>query len=213
MTYFESLATTPGAPILLVLIVIASYFVGNINPAIILGKIYGVDVRHEGSGNAGTTNVLRTVGKKAGAITFLVDVLKGFAVAFLTMHFLSPAFGAICGVAVVAGHMWPAVFGFRGGKGVATTFGVLLATSWILAVTAILIVFVLVAFFRMVSLGVIVSGILAIPFSAVFERWYPVWVFAMIALIFIKHIGNIKRILKGSESKLSFGNKDKSVKL
>jgi glycerol-3-phosphate acyltransferase PlsY len=189
--------------LILAVCVVASYFAGNINPAILLGRAYGVDVRKEGSGNAGTTNVLRTLGKKAGAITFIVDVLKGFIVAFLTLYFLGGLAGAICGTAVIIGHMWPVVFGFKGGKGVATAFGVLLAANWILALALILFVIVIVAFFRMVSLGVVIAALIAIPFSAVFESWYPLWIAVIAILILLKHTGNIKRIFAGTEAKLS----------
>lgn len=207
--FFEQLTTGPVSAWWLIPIAIASYFVGNINPAILLGRIYGVDVRAEGSGNAGTTNALRTLGKKSGAIVFAVDVLKGVLVALPLTQLLSLAAGMVCGVCVIIGHMWPAVFGFRGGKGVATTFGVLLAVQPLLALLLIGIVIVIVALTRRVSLGVCLAALLAVPAGLLFGSWYPAWMAVIAALVLIKHRANIGRIFHGEEAKLSFGTRDK----
>ncbi|MDR2156829.1 MAG: glycerol-3-phosphate 1-O-acyltransferase PlsY [Clostridiales Family XIII bacterium] len=207
--YFESLRSIPVNHLLLALILVAVYFVGNFNPAITLGKARGIDIRSEGSGNAGTTNALRTMGKKAAAITFAVDVLKGFLPAALTLHFFGLAYAMLCGLAVMLGHMWPALYELKGGKGVATTFGVLLAVDPILALILIAIVLLTVAAVRMVSAGVILAAVAAIPVSHFFHPWYPGWILFVAALIVIKHLGNIKRILNGSESKIRFGGKEK----
>jgi glycerol-3-phosphate acyltransferase PlsY len=188
---------------------VISYFVGNINPAIILGRMRGVDVRAQGSGNAGTTNALRTLGKKSGALVFVVDVLKGVIVALLATQLCSLAAGMICGICVILGHLWPAVFGFRGGKGVATTFGVLLAVQPLLALMLIAIVIVVVAVTRMVSLGVCLAALAAVPLGLLFGSWYPVWMAVVAALVLVKHRSNIGRIFRGEESKLSFGTKER----
>jgi glycerol-3-phosphate acyltransferase PlsY len=207
--FFDQLNTMPINILWLIPIAIAAYFVGNINPSILLGRLYGVDVRSEGSGNAGTTNALRTLGKKSGAIVFIVDVLKGVLVALLTTQLLSLAAGMICGICVILGHMWPAIFGFRGGKGVATTFGVLLAVAPLYALLLIGIVIVMVAITRMVSFGVCIAALAAIPTGLLFGSWYPAWIGVIAALILIKHRANIVRIFRGEESKLSFGSRDK----
>lgn len=207
--YFNSLSEITLSPAILVIIAIASYFMGNINPAIILGKAYGVDVRNEGSGNAGTTNALRTIGKKAGVIVFLVDVLKGVIVTLLTTLLIDLSFGMICGVMVIVGHMWPVIFKFKGGKGVATTFGVLVSVEPVLALILIAIVILTTVFTRMVSLGTCIAAIVAVPVGYLFNHWYACWIGIIALLIVIKHIPNIKRILKGEEKKLTFGNKDK----
>jgi glycerol-3-phosphate acyltransferase PlsY len=207
--FFEQLNSMPISAWWLAPISITSYFVGNINPAILLGRLYGVDVRAEGSGNAGTTNALRTLGKKSGAIVFAVDVLKGVIVALLTVQFLSLAAGMVCGVCVILGHMWPAVFGFRGGKGVATTFGVLLAVQPLFALMLIGIVLVVVAITRMVSLGVCLAAIIAVPAGLLFGSWYSVWIGAIAVLVVVKHRANIVRIFRGEEAKLSFGSKSR----
>ena len=118
-----------------VLMILAAYLIGNISPAIILGKISGVDIKKEGSGNAGTTNVLRVLGKKAALITLIVDISKGFLAVRLGM-LLGYETGAICAVAVFCGHIWPCFYRFKGGKGVATAFGALLSINWMLGLAA-----------------------------------------------------------------------------
>lgn len=114
-----------------VLAILAAYLIGNISPAIILGKLSGVDIKKEGSGNAGTTNVLRVLGKKAAFITLVIDIAKGFLAVRLGMLFGYET-GAVCAVAVFCGHIWPCFYRFKGGKGVATAFGALLAINWML---------------------------------------------------------------------------------
>ncbi|MDR1029137.1 MAG: glycerol-3-phosphate acyltransferase, partial [Clostridiales Family XIII bacterium] len=115
--FFESLRSIPINHLLLALMIVAAYFIGNLNPAIMLGRARGVDVRSEGSGNAGTTNALRTMGKKAAALTFAVDVLKGFLPVLLAARYIGLSYAMLCGLAVILGHMWPAVYELKGGKG------------------------------------------------------------------------------------------------
>jgi len=192
---------------------ITSYFIGNINPAIILGKLYGVDVRKEGSGNAGTTNVLRTVGKKAGVITLLVDVAKGFIPTFVA-HVITDSITLpmLCGICVVAGHMWPAIFGFRGGKGVATSLGILLAAQPVLALLLLGIVALGILITRRMSVGVICAVLLAVPIGYFLDHENLVWISILAILILVKHKDNIKRIIKGTEPKISFGDRDRKGK-
>ena len=198
------------SPVLFVIGIVVAYFVGNISPAIILGKIYGVDVRSEGSGNAGTTNVLRTVGKKAGVITLIVDILKGFLVSLaatmLTDAFYFPMLTGIC---VVIGHMWPIVFKFRGGKGVATTFGFLLAAQPVFALVLLGVVALGLLISKRMSVGTIFGVIAAIPIGYFFDHENVIWISIVALLIIIKHKDNIKRIVNGTEPKISFGNRDK----
>lgn len=212
MIYLDAITQGPiwVDTIIILTCMIASYFVGNISPAIILGKIYGVDVRKEGSGNAGTTNVLRTVGKKAGVITLIIDIAKGFVVSFLTgLLTTGIGFPMLCGICVVIGHMWPVIFGFRGGKGVATTFGFILAAQPVLALILLGIVAIGLLISKRMSVGVICAIIVAIPIGYYFNHENIIWVSIVAILIIIKHKDNIKRIFSGTEPKLSFGNKDK----
>ncbi|MDR0885561.1 MAG: glycerol-3-phosphate 1-O-acyltransferase PlsY [Clostridiales Family XIII bacterium] len=209
-SYADSLSHAGVAWFILVIGVILAYFIGNINPAILLGRIYGVgDIRSHGSGNAGTTNVLRTLGKKAGAITLLIDVLKGVIPTVIALLAVNQAYAMLVALAVVVGHMWPAAHGFRGGKGVATTLGVLLAIDFRFALCLLAIFIILVAIFRMVSLGVICACVLAIPMGLFFGPWHAIFIGIIAILIIYKHRSNIVRIVKGTENKLSFGSKDK----
>lgn len=191
---------------------LASYLIGNISPAIILGRIYGVDIRSEGSGNAGTTNVLRTIGKKAGAITFIVDVAKGFLPAFFAGYFAGALFGMACGTMVILGHMWPAFYQLRGGKGVATTFGVLLALQPVLALALIGVVILVVLICRMVSVGVCLAALCAAPAGLLWGIEYAAWLLVVALLIIVKHTANIRRVFAGEEKKISFGSRDKQKK-
>lgn len=191
--------------------VIVAYLMGNISPAIIIGRMHGLDIKKEGSGNAGTTNVLRILGKKAAIATLLIDIFKGVFAVFLGKivsayivpehtHYIAMA----CGLAVFCGHIWPVFFGFKGGKGVATAFGVLMALSPIMGASALLIVVVTVAISRMVSLGAILAAI-AFPFIAYFYNPdYLLWGIVMALIVLLKHRANIQRLIKGEESKLSF---------
>jgi glycerol-3-phosphate acyltransferase PlsY len=227
---------------------VASYFIGNINPAILIGKASGVDIRSQGSGNAGTTNALRALGKKAGAATFAVDVAKGFvcfsasAWLFLGQAHQSEAYvramlssaypdaqdmllmaspvaaASLCGLCVVLGHMYPLVFGLRGGKGVATAFGVLLGANWLFALLLFGVVLVLTAIFRRVSLSVLCAVaaalVLVIALPGADEAHAGVdalWIILLLALIVWKHRANIGRLAKGTEPKLSFGRKTRET--
>ena len=222
---------------------VCAYFLGNINPAIIIGRAKGVDIRAEGSGNAGATNALRSLGKKAGALTFVIDVVKGWAGYYIPYAVLTkvllyqmaegtaymiwylpivlPA-AMLCGLCVVIGHMYPAVFGFRGGKGVATAFGVLLAAAPLYALLLLAVVIVFTAIFRIVSISVMIAvaaalvlvfwggGFLGESFFydvgfLQFNVYQPLWVIIILALVVFKHRENIKRLFKGEEKKLSFG--------
>ena len=119
-----------GEIIRIIVAACAAYMIGNINPAIIIGKLKGIDIRKEGSGNAGMTNTIRVMGLGAGITVFIVDVMKAFIAVKLGYSFCG-AGGAMAAFAgVVLGHCFPAVFGFKGGKGVASAFGAALALNW-----------------------------------------------------------------------------------
>jgi len=209
-----------------VIAAVLAYFLGNINPAIIIGRAKGIDIRAQGSGNAGATNAMRSIGKKAGALTFVIDVAKGFAgfaIPLAVFHEIPVAL--LCGLCVVLGHMYPAVYGFRGGKGVSTTFGVLLGVSALYALVLLAIVIVFTAIFRRVSLSVMIAAAAAIilifwggyhqQLSSYkvgfmeFNNYLPLWIIIIMALVVWKHRGNIGRLVKGQEPKLSFKGKGK----
>jgi glycerol-3-phosphate acyltransferase PlsY len=156
---------------------------------------------------------MRTIGKKAGALTFVIDVLKGLAPLILISRVIDPGnawmqFAALCGIFIILGHMWPVVFGFKGGKGVATTFGVMLFMDWSLALILIGIVLVLAAATRIVSLSVLVACAAAVPLSYIMDHPYLPAVIVILVLVVFKHRANIGRLARREEPKLSFGKKD-----
>lgn len=191
--------------ILLILSCIAGYLLGSANSSIIVGKFYGTDVRKHGSGNAGTTNTLRTLGKKAALFVLLGDILKGL-LAYLAGYYItgSALGGMVGGTAAILGHIWPVYFGFKGGKGVLTSLAVLLMIDWPIALVLLGIFIIIVLLTRYVSLGSIVGATLFPVLSLVLGRSTETVIFsALIAvLIIFMHRTNIKRLLKGTESKI-----------
>lgn len=204
-----------------------AYAIGSVNFSVIISrKMAGFDVREKGSGNAGTTNMLRSVGKKAAIITLICDILKGvvaIAIAILVSNFMddiNPSILAtIAGFFVVVGHTFPIFFEFRGGKGVATALGVLLVINWQIGLICLVFALLLMALTKMVSLGSIMAAIL-FPVLTLFitENYideivkaesgnrlaYIIFGIAMAALVLFNHRANLKRILNGTENKLSF---------
>lgn len=190
-----------------VLVIVLAYFLGNISPSTLLARAAGLDIKKEGSGNAGTTNALRVLGKKAALITLVIDIGKGFVAVQIGYLLSSPLAAMLCALAAFMGHVWPVLFKFKGGKGVAVAFGALLGVNWQLALTALAVVIVVVALTRMVSLGSITAAA-SFPVAAYFME--PDFIYigtVMAALLIYAHRGNIKRIIKGEENKLSFGKK------
>jgi len=190
--------------------VIAAYLVGNLNFAYIVVKyIKNEDVRNYGSGNAGTTNVLRVMGKNYALPVFLLDALKGSLVIIIGgLLGLNTVYGGLfiaCGgIAVVAGHNWPAFLQFRGGKGTATSLGVFLTLDWQVTLIAIIIGIIVLIVWRMVSLtslvGMLVLPIMTIALSR--SLWEILLAFVLFFFSFYQHRKNIGRIIQGRESKL-----------
>ena len=203
-----------------IIIAIIAYLIGSINFSVIISKkMAGFDVREKGSGNAGTTNMLRSVGKKGAAITLICDILKG-VVAILIAMFIGWAFKVenqsllvqIAGIAVVIGHTFPIFFGFKGGKGVATSLGILIMTNWQIGLICLVFGIVLIALTRMVSLGSCTAAVLFPVLTLFISENYRVsqgsgyFVYSVILAIIVlfNHRSNIKRILSGTENKISF---------
>lgn len=200
---------------LMIFSTIFAYLAGSIPTAVWYGKIFhGVDVRQHGSGNAGATNSLRTLGKKAGIIVLIVDFLKGFLAVKAASLFSSETdsiLPLIMGLAVIVGHIFPIFAQFRGGKGVATAMGVLVATfPW--AALGCVVVFMIVVFAtKYVSLASLL-GALAFPIQLTFNLWndnadkYAIgFAWLIFIILAVMHRQNIQRLLKGTESK--FGTK------
>lgn len=201
--------------LLLILSAVIGYLLGSINTSIIVGRLfYKTDVREHGSGNAGATNTLRTLGKGAAASVIIGDLLKGIIACLIGRYLvgeLTPGDGTypgeyLAGLCAVLGHNWPLYFGFKGGKGVMTSFAVVLMFSPIVALICLVSFIVIVSLTRYVSLGSIVCGIL-FPLMALLFNKPDVLVLAgvfLALLIVARHTENIKRLLEGNEKKLSF---------
>ncbi|MDD5877786.1 MAG: glycerol-3-phosphate 1-O-acyltransferase PlsY [Clostridiales bacterium] len=192
------------------IIIITAYLLGNISTSYIVAKrLAGVDIRTQGSGNAGSTNVLRTLGKKAGALTFIGDVLKGL-IAVLIARFI--AYGAnlddttcayLAVVAVVLGHNYPVFLGFKGGKGVATSLGSMLGMNPLVALLCLGFFIIIVAITKYVSLGSILGIGLSPVIMMINHNTKGVLVTLFLAIsVAITHRENIKRLLNGTERKL-----------
>jgi glycerol-3-phosphate acyltransferase PlsY len=189
------------------LLVIFSYLLGSVPSGLIIGKLSGLDVRKAGSGNIGATNVARLLGKTGGLLTLVGDTAKGFIPVLVVqqMGFSDPV-TALVGAAAFLGHLYPIFLKFKGGKGVATGFGVLLGLAP-LATTILLVIFAAVAFStRIVSLSSMVTAIAA-PLVLWLFNYSPTYIImaVLIAIMIVfRHYANIQRLLNGTEPR--FGN-------
>jgi acyl phosphate:glycerol-3-phosphate acyltransferase len=188
-------------------IVIVAYLLGSISFAVLLVRAStGRDIRAEGSGNAGATNVLRSHGKKLALLVALLDVAKGLAAVLLMRLVTSnPRWAAAAGFAAILGHVFPVFYGFRGGKGVATAVGAFLALSPLAVLVTLALFVAIVAATRYVSLGSIIAFALLPPIAGLFFHAPRAVVTAagMTALLILfKHLPNLKRLARGEEGKL-----------
>lgn len=211
-------------------LLIASYFLGGIPTGYIIGRVHGMDIRKFGSGNPGTANVYRTLGKWPGILTFAVDFLKGFLPAMIAMQFFYIASSAdfskghwwipvAAGGLAIAGHIWTPFLGFKGGKGVATSAGVFTALLPWPTVCAFVVFAIAVALTHHISVGSMSASVALpascyllnkvenMPFTIKPPDQMPFIIMALLvcAIIFYTHIANIRRILDGRE--LSFKHK------
>nr|VFJ43994.1 MAG: acyl-phosphate glycerol-3-phosphate acyltransferase [Candidatus Kentron sp. DK] len=193
--------------LLVILAVAGAYLAGSISSAIVVCRLMGLpDPRTTGSGNPGTTNVLRLGGKKAAAITLIGDVLKGLLPVLIVRFFVdsSPIILAAAGIAAFLGHVFPVLFRFQGGKGVATAFGVIVGISWPVGL-AILATWLLVAvLFRYSSLSALVAAALA-PFYMAYFTADPIHTGAISSVVLVviwRHRANIRNLLAGTEGKI-----------
>jgi glycerol-3-phosphate acyltransferase PlsY len=218
----------------LIVVVILSYLAGSIPNSIIISKLVkGIDIREHGSGNAGGTNVFRVLGWKWGILVILLDALKGaLAVIIIARLYLDnfpftnitpfddfTLIQIFCGVAAVIGHVWTVFAGFRGGKGIATALGFLLTLITIDMLLALVVFTLTVTLSRYISLGSIAAAI-SVPlilivreniFGADIPGYHTIlpFVIVLVLLVIYTHRKNIDRLLKGSESKISFVKKRK----
>jgi glycerol-3-phosphate acyltransferase PlsY len=198
------------------LTIVAAYLIGSIPFAIVSSRLFGLaDPRSYGSGNPGATNVLRSGHKGAAVLTLAGDLMKGWAVVWAAQHFYaSPNLTASVALAVFVGHLFPIFIGFKGGKGVATALGILLALAPWLGVATLATWLIMLLFFRMSSLSAIASAVFAPAYYAlgdhiVWEIKTPyLWVILLMSgFLLYRHRANMVRILRGTESRVGSNKK------
>ena len=199
----------------LVITIILSYLIGAIPTGFIFCKlIKKIDIRKQGSGNIGATNVFRALGRIWGIVTLLIDIMKGYICVKILPQYCGQAivsYEAVCvilGVAVIAGHVWTVFLKFKGGKGVATSAGVFLALSWKATLLAIVVFAIVFAISRYVSLGSICSAV-ALPIGMYLwkePKLYLIVSMVISVLVVLKHKPNIRRLVMGTEHKLRIKN-------
>lgn len=198
----------------ILILLLLAYLIGSIPSGLWIGKLfYNIDIREHGSGNLGGTNTFRTLGKKAGLVVTLMDILKGTAATLLG---LLPFFDSanvhplVLGIIAVIGHIYPIFAGFKGGKAVATSGGILLGYNWPIFVILVLGFFIILKMTKMVSLTSMCLAVIAIIYSIVYyftvkEDWPLIVIVILLAIfIFYRHRSNIERIKNGTEPKVKW---------
>lgn len=200
------------------IVAIIAYCLGSVSFSVLISKkMAGFDVREKGSKNAGSTNVLRTVGKKAAAITLVCDILKGVVAVLIAVLLGNIVEGTdkallvqIAGLLAVLGHTFPVFFKFKGGKGVATALGVLFVANWQIALICLVFALLLMVITRMVSVGSLGAAVL-FPVLTMFigqnyivEGSYLIFGILMAGIVIYNHRTNLKRLANGTENKISF---------
>jgi glycerol-3-phosphate acyltransferase PlsY len=203
-----------------ILLLILSYLLGSIPSAVWIGKLFfDTDIRDYGSGNAGATNTFRVLGRNAGIPVLVIDACKGWLAAMLPLWFLvgsdAPVlfenFRVLCGAAAVIGHIFPVFAGFRGGKGIATLLGVSIGMQPVAALCCIGFFILVLLLTHYVSLGSILASLFYASFILLIERAHhdATIIFAVTIpfLVIVTHVKNIRRLLKGNESRTYLINK------
>ncbi len=190
-----------------IVLIIGSYLLGSIMFSVIMGKLVaGIDIRNHGSGNAGATNTLRIIGKGPAIVVFLLDIAKGVLAVWLAKWFVPEQYGVavLCGVAVILGHNWPIFFNFRGGKGIATTVGMIVTLAFLPTLFAGIIAILTILITRYVSLGSLLLTIFLPIFIYIMDRPMELFWGSLLILViaWVKHRKNIVKIIKGTENKL-----------
>ncbi|MEK3975147.1 glycerol-3-phosphate 1-O-acyltransferase PlsY [Psychrobacillus sp. FSL K6-1267] len=198
----------------IIILLLLAYIIGSIPSGLWVGKLfYNIDIREHGSGNLGGTNTFRTLGKKAGLVVTIMDILKGTAatlLGFLPFFASANVHPLILGIIAVIGHIYPVFAGFKGGKAVATSGGILLGYNWPIFVILVLGFFLILKITKMVSLTSMCLAIIAIIYSIVYyftvEKDWPLIVIVSLLAIFIlyRHRANIERIKNGTEPKVKW---------
>jgi glycerol-3-phosphate acyltransferase PlsY len=191
----------------LVLTAILAYLLGSVPFGVLIARVFGLgDLRRIGSGNIGATNVLRTGNKPAAAATLLLDAAKGGVAVLVARAALGETAALVAGLAAFLGHLYPVWLGFRGGKGVATFLGVLLALAWPAGLAACATWLATAFAFRMSSLAALVAAATAPLWLALFGPPGSAWPgLALAALVFVRHRANIARLRAGTEPRIGAG--------
>ncbi|MDA8428843.1 MAG: glycerol-3-phosphate 1-O-acyltransferase PlsY [Geobacteraceae bacterium] len=189
---------------IIVILLVLAYLIGSVPTGLLLGKACGVDVRKEGSGNIGATNLYRTVGRKIGVITLVGDCLKGMIPVLLVKFSSLPSgYAAWVGLAAFCGHVFSVFLRFKGGKGVATALGVFLALAPLAVGAALLVFITLMLIFRYVSLGSIAAAVV-MPLAVILlggSKELIAVTLVIAVVVVVKHHENIRRLLAGTESR------------
>ncbi len=194
---------------MLLILVLFSFLIGSLPTGYLVGKAYGLDIRLHGSGNTGATNALRTLGKKAGVITLIGDIAKGIAAVHLSLTSEDLiSLGALFGFAAILGHCYSPFLKFNGGKGVATSLGVFLATVPIGTIFSTIVFIIVVKITKYVSLGSILAAATLASYALMTENitFSNIKLVALLAasfLIIYRHKANISRLLSGNELKIN----------
>ncbi|WP_290690010.1 MULTISPECIES: glycerol-3-phosphate 1-O-acyltransferase PlsY [unclassified Haematobacter] len=193
-----------SSPLALIVTAVLAYLVGSIPFGLLLARAMGLgNLREIGSGNIGATNVLRTGSKKAAALTLLLDAVKGAVPVLLARHLLGEDAAQVAGLAAFLGHLFPVWIGFRGGKGVATFLGVVLALAWPVGVVACVTWLVVAYATRYSSLSALVAAALSPVWAWVLGYQQTVGlILLLVVLIFLRHHENISRLIAGTESRI-----------
>ncbi|RKY32292.1 MAG: acyl-phosphate glycerol 3-phosphate acyltransferase [Candidatus Omnitrophota bacterium] len=206
--------------LIIILLIVISYLIGSIPTAYIFGRlIKGIDIRKSGSGNVGATNALRVLGKAAGVTVLLLDILKGFIVVIFIGNLIG-FFGSkfqnqadlrlILGMSCIAGHIWTVFLNFKGGKGIATTFGVLLGLATVIPGLRIILFLIILTWLSVFFITKIVSissvvGALTLPIYMLLYRQSLFFIISSVILstfVIYRHKSNLKRLSQGKESRL-----------
>jgi glycerol-3-phosphate acyltransferase PlsY len=188
----------------------ASYLVGAIPFGVLVARAHGVDILNTGSGNPGATNIYRTIGPASGIVVFILDALKGALPAFgTTMLTGNQTYAFLAGMCAIIGHTFSPFIKFKGGKGIATGFGAVLGTQWVIALTALSCFIIMTLLTRFVSVGSITAAIVLPVLGFLFHVDTSVLIaFSLMSiLILFKHRENVKRLLNGTENRFSFKSK------
>ena len=191
-------------------IVVAGYLLGNISMGLIVSERYHMDIREHGSGNAGTTNVLRTLGWLPSVLTLVGDVLKSFLACMLGKWLAGAPGLLVGGFMAVVGHNWPAFSGFRGGKGMAASLGIIFALSWQMALGFLGLEVLVAALTGYVSVASLTTAVaFPIVMGIVYRNSPDFWMYFIFAILLaaaaiFSHRANIRRLLSGTENRLNF---------